>query len=111
MVAARTLRPAGLLRPAARLLGLLLGGSLDGLLGRSLGGSALLLRLGAALGGFVGHGGLLDLGGLVGAGAAAAALAVFLADFALGVTGSRTSSITAMGALSPLRLPTFVMRV
>ncbi|CPU62521.1 Uncharacterised protein [Mycobacteroides abscessus] len=28
-----------------------------------------------------------------------------------GLTGSVTSSITARGALSPLRVPTFVMRV
>ena len=42
---------------------------------------------------------------------AAFGAAVVLDDFTFGVTGSSTSSICAIGALSPLRKPSFVMRV
>ncbi len=44
--------------------------------------------------------------------AAAGAVAVEVRDErTFGVTGSSTSSICTMGALSPLRKPSFVMRV
>jgi hypothetical protein len=98
---------------------------LRGVLGGSLGRGALLGRLGTCGGGVVrgdlvrGILSLVGLGDRLGGGLGdililgrrGAAAAAFLVDFGFGLTGSRTSSITAMGALSPLRLPIFVMRV
>ena len=81
----------------------------DGLLGGGLSGRAFLGRLGTGVDDVLG-GSLLDGSLLDGAAALAAGFAE-AAFFAFGFTGSSTSSMTAMGALSPLRLPILVMRV
>jgi hypothetical protein len=59
----------------------------------------------SATGAFAGLAAFMTLAARFVAASASATVAFF------GESGSRTSSITAMGALSPLRLPILVMRV